>query len=435
MRQILSIFCGLAICATASTAHAQIEWAQGAPGGTSVGSIELVPGGNLFLETGIAAAQIASTGGSDYTVSAWIKSSEGGFDEFGLPSGVAGERWWFGTGFQGLHLGIGRDVSTLTTGHWNNDSSGTTDLEANVWVHATHVYRNGIQEVWLDGRLESSTAAGPPNADATDLQIGSRHGINGPSWGGCIDDVAIFNVALAPGDIPTLATDTADPVALGAVAYYNFEDDQTGTTAANLVDVATSGLTGTDGSPALQQLDGIGVPLPPQAEWTTGAPGGTSTGALSFDGTRFADTGISADVLGNRNGGGSDYTVSAWIRSSVEAIEDIVDPVTGEVTGTNPTGNADNNDWWFGTGDEGIHFGITDGSTLRQGHWGADSSGVTAVPVDTWVHVAYTFDADAGGVDAATGLGLGVVSIYYNGENRFSGQRQCRPGLLEWLDR
>ena len=218
---------------------------------------------------------------------------------------------------------------------------------------------------------------------------------------------------------------TSDPVTLGAAAYYNFEDDQTGTTVANLVPVGTSGLTDSNGAPALQELDGVGAALPPAANWTTGAPGGTSGGGVSFDGSgSFLNTGIGATQIGGNRGangpGGFDYSVSAWIMSRAERIIEEVDPNTGEIISSTPTGNADDNDWWFGTGSRGIHFGIFGDdspnnfpirSTLQQGHWSADSTGTTVVPVNTWVHATYTYDADGGDGVAGTGL----MTIYYNG--------------------
>ena len=404
MKHLLTLLGGLAIAIAPSTTQAQIDWAMGAPGGTPLGSIELVDNDNLFLATGISAAQVAPATGDgdpvDYTIAAWIKSSvdDGG----GL---AANGHWWFGTGNQGLHLGInGFGINGLTTDHWSADTVGTTAISVNTWVHATHVYRDGVQEIWLNGVMESSAAQGAPNRDSADLQIGSRNGGNGPSWGGCIDDVAIFTRALSGDEIELLVFDSALAPDMGAAAYYNFEDDQTGTTALNLVDVAVSGLTGTDGSPAFQQLDGIN--LPPVAEWSDGAPMGTSGGSLRFDGSGPLETGIAAEIItGNRGGNavpgnpGLDYSVAAWINSA-DATED---------------GNAADNRWWFGTGNQGLHLGIQAGNTLQHGHWSADSSGTSVIPANTWVHVAYVYDAD-GGVDDETGAVIGAVTIYRDGD-------------------
>ena len=410
MKRFLSLLGGLAIAITASTAQAQIDWAAGAPGGTPGGSIEIgavqpptnSPGTGFFLETGISAAQIApsqatidATGVTgDYTIMAWINSSQGA--ENATPN-----RWWFGTGNQGLHLGV-QGASLPTSAHWGNDSMGTSTILANTWVHVTHVYRGGAQEVYVNGVLESSTMLGAPNFDDTDLQLGSRNGDEGPGWGGFIDDVALFTTALSDPDIATLAADTTQAVALGAVAYWNFEDDQTGTTAAN--QVVGAGLTGTDGTPApavLSGIDGAVPALPSVANWAMGAPGGTSGGSLEFNASTGIPTGINADqITGNRAAEslGNDYSVSAWIQSTAD----------------NGAGLASDNLWWFGTGDQGVHLGIQGGNTLELGHWSADSSGTTVVPSNTWVHVTYTYDADGGLADDGV-TPTGFTTFYLNG--------------------
>lgn len=398
MNRILSLLCGLAIICVASTTQAQIEWAAGAPGGTSGGSIQLGAGDGVFLATGISAAQIAPTSGADYTISAWINSTEAN-----AAGNAVANRWWLGTGNQGLHLGVQTTASGLTSGHWGNDSSGATSVPANTWVHATHVYRSGVHEIYMDGVLQtlgSGGAVGAPNNDSTDIIIGSRNGtqVPGPSWGGFIDDVAMFTSALSASDIATLAGDSSQAVALGAVAYYDFEDDQTGTTA------AVAGSLG-------NALAGIGAPLPPLASWAMGAPEGTSGGSLEFDGvgSNVISTGIASQLIGGSRGGGSlgsDYSVSMWINSSEPDVN----------------GNATSNRWFFGTGDQGLHLGIQGADdnplngaagTLELGHWGADTSGTTAVQAGTWVHATFPFDADGG--TNAVGEVTGLHSLYLNG--------------------
>ena len=409
LNRFFSLLCGVAIMIATSTAEAQIDWAEGAPGGTTGGSIRLgadfdvtdAVGTGFFLETGISAAQIAPTSGADYTISAWINSQQPDTEDETL---AQDNRWWFGTGFQGIHLGTQGANSALTQAHWGNDSTGATPILLDTWVHATYVYRAGVQEIYLNGVLDSSMANGAPNEDGTDLQIGSRNFTDGPGWDGFIDDVAMFTTALSPEQVADLAADASLAPSLGAVAYYNFEDDQTGTTAANLIPVAESGLTGTDGSPALQELDGIGVdpPLPPPpVTWAEGAPGGTAGGSLSFDGAAASgiSTGISAFLVGgNRDAGslGSDYTISMWINANETA-----------------TGDAPDNNWFFGTGNQGLHLGVQAGNTLQQAHWASDTSALTIVPAETWVHATYTFDAD-GGLDDA-GETTGLHTIYFNG--------------------
>lgn len=131
------------------------------------------------------------------------------------------------------------------------------------------------------------------------------------------------------------------------------------------------------------------------AIWSPGAPGGTPGGSLEFDngasgaGT-FLDTNIPASAVGgNRNSGGSDYTISLWLNSDVDLS-----------SGTQA--------WFLGTGDQGLHLGVRD-NTLSQGHWGADSDGTTEIVADTWFHTTFAYDADGGSA------GTGEQRIYVNG--------------------
>ena len=200
MKRLLSFFCGLAIFAAASTTHAQIDWAAGAPGGTSGGSIELGAGGGAFLTTGIASALVGGNvtdGGVSYTVSAWIKSSED--DGTG---NARNERWWFGTHDAGLHIGI-NNGNTLTHDHWRSGNFGTTVVAVNTWVHTAYAYDATAGEVTIyrDGASEGTFSTTAPNISTTDLIIGSRNGTGEPGWGGCIDDVAIFTSVLSADDV------------------------------------------------------------------------------------------------------------------------------------------------------------------------------------------------------------------------------------------
>ena len=237
------------IAAAAPQAQGTVIWTAGAPGGTSGGALDFDPtgatavNGGTFLGTGIAGSTVAG----DYTVSMWINADS-----------VAGESWFFGTGNQGLHLGIRNNPnisngppvvpgtpSTLSQGHWGNDSDGTTSLLADAWYHTTFTYdadggsgaagsnTAGLQSIYLDGVLQAATETGAPNRTNTDLIIGARTGgaTNRGPFDGQVDDVALWDSVISGADITAVAGGTAADT-LGALAYWDFEDDQTGTTAA-----------------------------------------------------------------------------------------------------------------------------------------------------------------------------------------------------------
>ena len=223
MKRFLCVLSGLAIIAAATTANAQIDWAAGAPGGTSGGSIEVGGESGVFLDTGISAAlvggdrgtDLAPTIGSDYTISAWINTRL----DNGFGGEAADDNWWFGSGMQGIHLGI-FDNSKLRVGHWGADQSGTTVVPDNTWVHATHSFDadggtlgTGESKIYFNGVLETTIDNLAPNDSSTNLIIGSRNGGVGPSWNGFIDDVAIFTTQLSDADVMTLAGDSSQAVA------------------------------------------------------------------------------------------------------------------------------------------------------------------------------------------------------------------------------
>lgn len=200
----------------AATPHAQgaVTWAAGAPGGSSGGSLDF--DGSSFLGTSAASANL----GPSYTASMWINAD------------INNQQWFFGTGAQGLHLGVrdgGGAQETLSQGHWGNDSDGTTTIASGTWYHATFTYDGTDQRIYLNGNLEATTAKGPSNNTSTDLIIGGRNG--GGSWNGKIDDVAIWDSVLTDAQISDLHDGTQGSIALGAQAYWDFEDAQTGTTA------------------------------------------------------------------------------------------------------------------------------------------------------------------------------------------------------------
>lgn len=212
------------IAAAAPHAHSAVTWAAGAPGGTSGGSLEFDntggrANGELYLLTGVPGSTLAG----DYSISMWVNTD------------VTGETWFFGTQNQGVHLGVrGGDLSQ---GHWGNDSDGTTTIAANTWYYTTFTYdtTTNTQSIYLNGSLEAATVTGDPNNTGSELILGGRHdGRNGPQWDGTIDDVAIWEgTVLTATEVADLASGAATPLGLSADAYWDFEDDQTGTTAAN----------------------------------------------------------------------------------------------------------------------------------------------------------------------------------------------------------
>ena len=230
--------------ATITPVQADIVWTTGAPGGTSGGALFFdgsegggpnSANGIEFLQTGIS----NEIQGGDYTVSYWINASD-----------VNAEQYAVGTTRQSLHLGL--NGGNAFQGHWGADSSASSaDIVSNTWFHQTFTYDSvtDTQLIYVNGVLASTITdlnvgdgeiAGPnpgPNRAGEEITLGARSNTAGLGGArqhlvGSLDDVAFFNTVLSATDIADLADGATDALALGANAYYDFEDDQFGTTAA-----------------------------------------------------------------------------------------------------------------------------------------------------------------------------------------------------------
>ena len=230
MTRLVCFMATVALLAATTTAQADITWTTGAPNGTSGGAL-LFTGpdendntasgnGGDFLATGIA----NEIQGGDYTVSFWLNVAD-----------VNREQYAIGTTQRSLHLGL--NGGDAFQGHWGADSSASsTDIVNNTWFHQTFTYdaATDTQSIYVNGTLLGTATNNAPNLPNNEILLGTRfnNGDSRQQLQGSLDDVAFFNSVVSGTDIAALAAGTTDALALGANAYYDFEDDQFGTTAA-----------------------------------------------------------------------------------------------------------------------------------------------------------------------------------------------------------
>ena len=230
MTRLVCFMATVALLAATTTAQADITWTTGAPNGTSGGAL-LFTGpdendntasgnGGDFLATGIS----NEIQGGDYTVSFWLNVAD-----------VNREQYAVGTTQRSLHLGI--NGGDAFQGHWGADSSASsTDIVNNTWFHQTFTYdaATDTQSIYGNGTLLGTATNNAPNFPNNEILLGTRfnNGDSRQQLQGSLDDVAFFNSVVSGTDIAALAAGTTDALALGANAYYDFEDDQFGTTAA-----------------------------------------------------------------------------------------------------------------------------------------------------------------------------------------------------------
>ena len=226
------------LAATTTTVQADIFWTTGAPGGTSGGAL-LFTGpdendntasgnGGDFLATGIA----NEIQGGDYTVSFWLNVAD-----------VTRQQYAVGTTQRSLHLGLNNGGEAFQ-GHWGSDHAGSSaDIVSGTWFHSTYTYDAdggdgvggpGLGTIFINGVQVGQDSRNAPNFPNNEILLGTRfnNGDSREQLQGSLDDVAFFNSVVSGTDIAALAAGTTDALALGANAYYDFEDDQFGTTAA-----------------------------------------------------------------------------------------------------------------------------------------------------------------------------------------------------------
>lgn len=173
------------------------RWVAGAPNGSTPGGALDFDGENNnangdAIDTG---KTIASLGMIDqaYTASAWIK-----------PEFVGGDRFVFGSlGPTFFHLGMRGEV--LRYGHYGNDLSGESGVRPDRWIHVTWLYSEGTQQIYLNGELDNGPALRGLIQETGTLWI-SRAQNASRAFNGVIDEVAVWDTALAQNQIEALAS-------------------------------------------------------------------------------------------------------------------------------------------------------------------------------------------------------------------------------------
>lgn len=150
-----------------------------------------------------------ASGNQQVTVSAWIKTSDGG-DQI-IASYDRNEYWRFEINGNGGGTGqLGWDVFT-SAGQIDFGSNAT--VNNNAWRHVTGVYNNGAVRIYIDGVQNTNTTQGSSFGTGTTrygyIGVGSESntfdGNKGPSsyFNGDMDEVKISNVARSANWIRT----------------------------------------------------------------------------------------------------------------------------------------------------------------------------------------------------------------------------------------
>ncbi|HEX2748793.1 MAG TPA: LamG domain-containing protein, partial [Verrucomicrobiales bacterium] len=259
--------------------------------------------------------------------------------------------------------------------------AATGTIAANTWYHVAGTFdgTSKLKVLYLNGaQVASTTIASYSPATQFPLRIGAgaTEGAGQFWFPGDVDEVAIFNRALTSAEVSaqyTAATTGTDApgVILGQtpVSYFRLKDATTASpiTAVNQGTAGPSANGAYTGSPVL----GVDGPRPPSE---AGMPAGNR--ALRANSAGYVETPYSASL------NPSVFTVECWARATGGA-----GTFRAAVSGRNDDGAktygyifyaASNNTWqfWTGSGAGGVWDPITG----------------PAVTLNTWVHLAGTYD-------------------------------------------
>jgi hypothetical protein len=275
------------------------------------------------------------------------------------------------------------DVGTLSYALYANDNAphpaatirvngdvsaiGAAALPLGTWSHVAATFDGAELRFFVNGELvDARPAAGTLEPTDGALRIGGNT-VWGEYFDGVIDEVRIYNRALAPADI---ARDMNAAVDSGLVAAYGFEE----AAGATVVDASGNGYTGTLRGPARTSSGRFGR-------------------ALSFDGVNDTVTVTTALQA-------SSVTVEAWVY---------------------PTALSGWRSVVMNEAEKGLVFGLYAHDNLPHpamtvGVNGIDYSagGVSALRLNTWTHLAATYDGTTirlyvNGVEAGTAAGAGAL--------------------------
>lgn len=158
----------------------------------------------ISLGTNISALKLTS----NFTVSAWVKTSASGVNQFIFQT-------YYNTGFPaGFYFAISSAnklilLSGKKTGSTVNvdyaAATGVTSINDGKWHYVVGTWDGSALRVYVDGNLETSTSwANAPVYDTTSQQRignGNQSGTETNFFNGAIDEVAVFNRALTDQEI------------------------------------------------------------------------------------------------------------------------------------------------------------------------------------------------------------------------------------------
>ncbi len=242
---------------------------------------------------------------SNYAIEFWMKRdgcacTQGGFNcnevivsRFGVSNA-----WWIGVSCQ---TGLAAPPGHLRCYFGSVDIFSTVDVADNVWHHVVFVRDNALNEcrLYIDGVLDGSASGGGADRSGTaPLQIGWANSTPFYRYGGALDELALYDVAL---DLPQIT------------AHFNSGSGQNYCDAEQAPIITSTPITtAVVGQSYIYDVDAAGSPSPTYALLT--APSGMTidnvTGVISWTPTSTGPNAVEVEASNTEGSDTQAFTVT-----------------------------------------------------------------------------------------------------------------------------
>ncbi len=294
--------------------------------------------------------------GTKFTICAWIRA-----ESFGASSSMMFQHKSGSAGYEFRLESSG--LVTLVKNNGGQFLTSITTLSIGVWYHLTMVYDQSFLSLYINGNLDKTVVDTTDSVNPTgDFFIGLNDGATTKLFDGLMKDAAIWNVALSPLQIKSLAMGTDlssfalrpdDSSLTSPVSYWKLNEISSGAGAITRVDsVGSNDLTdnATTASGA-GFMEGVGADLEKANNEFFNITDAASSSTLRLNGTKF--------------------TVACWLKPESLAGTQLFIGQTGGGAG-----------WEFRIDTNTLTFVIN----------AVGFSSTTVLTAGTWYHIAFTYD-------------------------------------------
>ena len=299
---------------------------------------------------------------------------------------------------------VKRPNTTTRIGNKDVNVTGGSQLPINTWTHLAATFDGRTQILYVNGvRVAARAPIGTLNVSANPLRIGGNTVLANQYFKGLIDEVRVYNRALTQKEIAAVSQ---EPVAQTTQTAQSTQTASgTADAAVGATPVSTSGLVaayGFDGTSATQALDASGNKNHGTLSNATRTTQGKFGRALSFNGKNSLVSVSDHPTLDLTKG----MTLSAWVYPTSQTANR-----TTVIMKERSGGLA-----WSLNASSSVKRPNT---TTRIGNKDVSVTGGSQLPINTWTHLAATFDGRTqilyvNGVRVAARAPIGTLNVSAN---------------------